>query len=94
MGRNEGLKVAVRALFFAIPNVINITLIMLLFFLVFAVILVSFFKGKMYYCTNTLTEALLPELVSKWDCLNAGGLWVNRVYNYDNIVNALVNLFV
>lgn len=50
IGRNEGLKIAVRALLFAIPNIISITVIMIMFFLVFAVISVSYFKGKMYYC--------------------------------------------
>ena len=48
--RNEGLKVAVRSLIFAIPNILNISAIMILFFLIYAVISVSFFKGKMDYC--------------------------------------------
>jgi hypothetical protein len=30
---------------------------------------------------------------TKWDCLNGGGLWDSRVYNFDNIPNALVTLF-
>lgn len=50
IGRNEGLKIAVRALLFAIPSIISITVIMIMFFLVFAVISVSYFKGKMFYC--------------------------------------------
>ena len=50
ISKNEGLRVAVRALFFAIPNVISITIIMVLFYLIFAVVAVSYFKGKMYYC--------------------------------------------
>lgn len=44
--QSEGLKVAVRALFRAIPNIANVTLIMNLFFLIFAVVFVSQFKGK------------------------------------------------
>lgn len=47
IGRNEGLKVAVRALFFAIPNVLEIAFMMLLFFLFFGVICVTFLKGKL-----------------------------------------------
>lgn len=53
ISRNEELKVAVRALFLAIPNVANVTIIMLLFFLIFGVIAVSYFKGKLYYCYGT-----------------------------------------
>ena len=54
VGRNEGLKVAVRALLYAIPYVINVAIIMILFYLVFAIISISYFKGKLYYCTNNL----------------------------------------
>lgn len=54
IGRNEGLKVAVGALFYAIPNVINITTIMIIFYTLFAVIGVSYFKGKLYYCIDQL----------------------------------------
>ena len=56
IGRNEQLKVAVRALLLAAPNVGNITVIMLLFFLIFGVIAVSYFKGKLYYCENPMDE--------------------------------------
>jgi hypothetical protein len=81
----------VRALLFAIPNIVSITLIMIMFFLIFAVVSVSHFKGKMFYCKFALPSISVAD---KWQCLSAGGLWTNRVYNFDNIVNALVMLFV
>ena len=93
ISRNEELKVAVSALFLAIPNVANVTIIMLLFFLIFGVIAVSYFKGKLFYCDNAMPE-LLPSLQSKWDCLNSGGDWMNQIYTFDNAANALVTLFV
>jgi Ion transport protein len=74
INRNEGLQVAVRALIYGIPNILNVTLIMLLFFLIFGVIFVSGFKGKFYYCSDDITNI---EINSKWDCLNAGGVWQN-----------------
>jgi hypothetical protein len=54
ISRNEGLKVAVRALFRAIPNIANVTLIMMLFFLIFGVIAVSQFKGKFFDCIDNI----------------------------------------
>jgi hypothetical protein len=93
ISKNEQLKVAVRALFYAIPNVANITIIMLLFFLIFGVIAVSYFKGKFFYCTSP-HEDLEPFLRSKWDCLNAGGNWLNRFYTFDDSVSALLVFFV
>jgi len=77
----------------AIPNVANITIIMLLFFLIFGVIAVSYFKGKLFYCYN-FEPTLSESIVSKWDCLSSGGDWQNRVYNFDNSIMALVTLFV
>ena len=54
ISRNEGLQVAVRALIFAIPNVLKISLIMGLFYLIFGVINISYFKGTQYYCYQPL----------------------------------------
>jgi Ion transport protein len=93
IGRNEGLKVALRALVNTIPKVFTTTVIMILFYMIFAVVGVSFFKGKMFYCSEEISPVAF-ELVSKWDCLNAGGLWLNRVYNFDNMSNAIITLFV
>jgi Ion transport protein len=52
ISRNEGLKVAVRAFLYAIPNIFGITMIMILVFILFGVVCVSNFSGRMFYCTN------------------------------------------
>jgi hypothetical protein len=41
IGKNDGLKVAMKALIQAIPNIMNVTVIMILFFITFGIILVS-----------------------------------------------------
>jgi hypothetical protein len=65
---------------------------LLIFFLIFGVIAVSEFKGKFYFCSEDLpTETTVN---SKWDCLNAGGIWDNQVYTFDDIPNAMITLFV
>jgi voltage-dependent calcium channel T type alpha-1G len=91
ISRHEGLQVAVRALYHALPNILNVTVIMLIFFLIFGVIGVSQFKGKFYFCAEKLDELKLDH---KWDCLNAGGVWDNQVYTFDDIPNAMITLFV
>ena len=30
---------------------------------------------------------------SKWECVNSGGLWVNRTFNFDNMIIAMVTFF-
>ena len=93
ISRNEELKVALRALFLALPNVANVTIIMLLFFLIFGVIAVSYFKGKLFYCEEANID-LTETVNTKWDCLSSGGDWLNSIYTFDNAPNALVTLFV
>ena len=92
INRNDGLKIAVKALLRALPNVANVTLIMLLFFLIFGVILVSQFKGTFYFCSNDIPVED-NSVNSKWDCLNNGGIWENLVYTFDDVPNALITLF-
>ena len=31
---------------------------------------------------------------TKWDCIDQGGLWLNRTFNFDNMIHGLVMLFV
>lgn len=62
ISRNEGLRVAVRALIRALPNVANVTSIMILFLLIFGVITVSEFKGKFYFCDKEGVVEVGPVL--------------------------------
>jgi len=32
--------------------------------------------------------------VTKWDCLNNGGDWLNNILNYDNVLNSFICLFI
>jgi len=48
ISKNQGLKVAIQALFLALPNIINVTIISILFFLIFGIIAVNYFKGTYY----------------------------------------------
>ena len=46
VSRNEGLKIVVSAVLQALPDVMNVFLIMLLFYLIFGILGVIFFKGR------------------------------------------------
>lgn len=68
---------------------------MVFFVFICAIILVSYFKGKLFYCTEDINSLRDPfELVNKWYCLNAGGTWVNRDSNFDNVLVGTVTLMV
>ena len=94
ISRNKGLKAAVKALALAIPSIANVTIISLLFFLIFSIIAISYFKGKLYLCnTDNVPEAAYLIIKTKWDCLNAGGTWVNSNFSFDNVFDAIQTLF-
>lgn len=51
ISRNRGLKIGIQALIQAIPDIVNLIIISCLFFIIFAIIGVNYFKGTFYYCS-------------------------------------------
>ena len=61
--RAPGMKVVVQALFLAIPGITNVMFVCLLFYLIFGILGLNLFMGKMYFCAD-ITERevqLVPE---------------------------------
>ena len=82
----------------AIPNLINVSVLVAFFYSIFGIIGVNFFKGQFFSCTteNIKDDPLFTDLVAninnKWDCLNSGGVWTNANKNFDNIFSAMYTL--
>ncbi|XP_076844007.1 sodium channel protein type 4 subunit alpha A [Brachyhypopomus gauderio] len=90
LSRFEGMRVVVKALVGAIPSIVNVLLVCLMFWLIFSIMGVNLFAGKFYRCINTTTEETMPleEVNNRSDC-NAlmytnEVRWVNLKVNYDN----------
>ncbi len=59
--RNEGMKVVISALFRAIPSIANVALVCALFYLIFGILGLNLFMGKMHQCYDADPgEALAP----------------------------------
>ncbi|TSK14520.1 Sodium channel protein type 4 subunit alpha A [Bagarius yarrelli] len=71
LSRFEGMRVVVNALVGAIPSIMNVLLVCLIFWLIFSIMGVNLFAGKFYRCINTTTEELYPieEVNNMSDCL-------------------------
>jgi len=91
--RNEGLKIAVQALFMAIPNILYVSVIAGLFFAIFGMTGVNMFKGKFFSCNGITDLHLLNSVDNKSDCINKGGVWMNADSHFDNIFSAATTLF-
>ncbi|XP_068165107.1 sodium channel, voltage-gated, type I like, alpha b [Antennarius striatus] len=90
LSRFEGMRVVVNALLGAIPSIMNVLLVCLIFWLIFSIMGVNLFAGKYYYCVNTTSNKIFPiEVVNnKSDCLNLANdsaRWKNVKINFDNV---------
>ena len=77
ISKNESLKVSIKALGIAISGIITIMIVSLLFYFVFGIISVNYFRGKFFDCEKASIGGR-PD--TKWDCLNHGGIWNNYTY--------------
>uniref|UniRef100_G1N9C3 Sodium channel protein n=1 Tax=Meleagris gallopavo TaxID=9103 RepID=G1N9C3_MELGA len=91
LSRFEGMRVVVNALLGAIPSIMNVLLVCLIFWLIFSIMGVNLFAGKYYRCVNTTTGDLFDISVvnNKSDCLallhTNEVRWVNVKVNFDNV---------
>ncbi|XP_039997889.1 sodium channel, voltage-gated, type I like, alpha b isoform X11 [Xiphias gladius] len=90
LSRFEGMRVVVNALLGAIPSIMNVLLVCLIFWLIFSIMGVNLFAGKYYYCVNTTTDDIFSvEIVNnRTDCLklvNESARWKNVKINFDNV---------
>ncbi|KAM7176582.1 sodium channel protein type 5 subunit alpha-like [Macrochelys suwanniensis] len=87
----EGMRVVVNALVGAIPSIMNVVLVCLIFWLVFSIMGVNLFAGKFGKCVNLTEEKseLNKTIRSKSDCTDNNGTqkiyWTNVKVNFDNV---------
>jgi hypothetical protein len=65
VNKNPGLKLVVNALLAMVPNVLNIALLMIFFFLIWAIVGTSYFKGALSACSgyDDLSDSAQQELI-------------------------------
>ncbi|KAM4632297.1 voltage-dependent T-type calcium channel subunit alpha-1H [Discoglossus pictus] len=90
ISRAPGLKLVVETLISSLRPIGNIVLICCAFFIIFGILGVQLFKGKFYYCEGHDTR----NITNRSDCSRARYKWVRRKYNFDNLGQALMSLFV
>ncbi|KAM9795561.1 sodium channel protein type 4 subunit alpha B-like [Neosynchiropus ocellatus] len=93
LSRFEGMKVVVNALVGAIPSILNVLLVCLIFWLIFSIMGVNLFAGKFYYCFNETSEEMfsaerIPNKTACFDLIqenNTDVRWKNIKINFDNV---------
>uniref|UniRef100_A0A8C9CR29 Sodium channel protein n=1 Tax=Phocoena sinus TaxID=42100 RepID=A0A8C9CR29_PHOSS len=64
LSRFEGMRVVVNALIGAIPSIMNVLLVCLIFWLIFSIMGVNLFAGKFYQCVNTTDGSPFLQVVA------------------------------
>ena len=84
----------VNSLLSAIPEIGNVSLVCLVFWLIFSVIGVQFFGGRFYKCLDDKGETLSHVIVAdKMSCLAKNYTWKNSDINFDNSLAGFLALF-
>ncbi|XP_027951979.1 voltage-dependent T-type calcium channel subunit alpha-1G isoform X21 [Eumetopias jubatus] len=90
ISRAQGLKLVVETLMSSLKPIGNIVVICCAFFIIFGILGVQLFKGKFFVCQGEDTR----NITNKSDCAEASYRWVRHKYNFDNLGQALMSLFV
>ncbi|OMJ93489.1 hypothetical protein SteCoe_3461 [Stentor coeruleus] len=84
---NVSMKIVVFALLESIGVIFNVMIIIFIVWLIFAILGVSLLAGKMYYCSD-------GNFLDIDSCLQAGHIWTNTDSNFDNVLQAMITLFI
>uniref|UniRef100_A0AAQ6ILV2 Sodium channel protein n=1 Tax=Anabas testudineus TaxID=64144 RepID=A0AAQ6ILV2_ANATE len=89
LSRFEGMRVVVNALIGAIPSIMNVLLVCLIFWLIFSIMGVNLFAGKFGKCVNRTGFIHSVSVVNnKSECLSINDTqfyWTKVKVNFDNV---------
>ncbi|XP_074755968.1 sodium channel protein type 5 subunit alpha-like [Athene noctua] len=83
LSRFEGIKVVVNALLGAIPSILNVLLVCIVFWLLFNIAGVKLLGKKFSKCT--LRKGNISLIDNKDNCIFYNGTWTNNDVNFDNV---------
>ena len=89
ISHNPQLKMIVAALFESVGSIVNVSFIVLIVWLMFAIYGMNTFMGLFFYCSEEPYR-----YNTQWLCQDNGGKWLKFDSNFDDIGQAMMTLFV
>lgn len=89
-------QIVVNSLVHAVPAIVNVMLVCLIFWLIFSIVGFQLFNGKFYRCVNseTLEKYDYREVKGKAMCNESAGMrWINAKINFDSSLDGFLALF-
>ncbi|KAL5022052.1 hypothetical protein ScPMuIL_001207 [Solemya velum] len=95
VSRWQGMKVVVNALVRAIPAIVQVLMVCIVFWLIFSIMGVQFFAGKFSKCVDSTSFEILSHTVvaNKSQCLQMNQTWMTDKINFDDVLNGYLALF-
>ncbi|XP_022106176.1 sodium channel protein 1 brain-like [Acanthaster planci] len=94
ISRWQGIKIVVNALAHAIPAIVNVVLVCVVFWLIFSIMGVQFFKGTFSKCVDEDGNKISIDVVNNFsDCISLNYTWESNKINFDNVMNGYLALF-
>ncbi|CAF0857896.1 unnamed protein product [Rotaria sordida] len=91
VNRAPGLKLVLQTLISSLKPIGHIVIICCTFFIIFGILGVQLFKGKFYYCEGSFAY----NVTTRQQCEEMPDhRWKNQQYNFDNLGQALLCLFI
>lgn len=84
----------VNALVGAVPAILNVLLVCLIFWLIFCILGINLFSGKFGKCVNVTESAVINHtfVANLNECIISNYTWVNLKVNFDNVGMAYLAL--
>jgi hypothetical protein len=89
LSSNVELKLLVNALISSLGGLFNVLIVLLVVFLIYAIVGVSLYSGKFFYCSEEMYSLHTQE-----ECEYAGYKWMVWDHNFDNAMRGLISLYV
>jgi hypothetical protein len=89
ISHNVAMKLIVSALFESVGSIFNVVIVVVVVWLMFGILAINLLAGKSFSCSIGIYQ-----YHTQYECNNAGGSWTVFDSNYDNIMQAMMSLFV
>lgn len=89
ISRNPDLKLMVSALMESVGHIMNVLVVIGIIYMIFSILGVNLFAGKFFYCSEDPLK-----LSTRIECEEAGGEWLSRDHNFDDVVYGFNTLMI
>ncbi|CAD8145327.1 unnamed protein product [Paramecium pentaurelia] len=89
---NQNINYVSQALMKAFQTMIQLSIFCFVILLVYGIFATKLLKGCLYYCSISIE--LQDKVQDKWDCMDNGGSWINKILGFDNVFDSALTLFV